>query len=170
MKAFHGIDRQKQRGAILVLALIMLVAISLLTVSSVRSSQIGLHMSLNEESRVVAEQSAQAMADYIVSDPVTTPVTGGAGFTVCTPGEPNCNLNNLPIANPSLAAAVAANHMSARVQRMAPEFRPPPRIVGSSIDKFTTATFSVTSTFDRSNEALGRQTIVEGVTVLVPLY
>ncbi len=170
MKAINGNFRKRQQGAILVIALIMLVAISLLTISSMSASKIGLHMSQNEESRVVAEQSAQAMADFIVSDPSTTPVIGGPGFTICTAGEAGCTSNALPVANPVLAAAVAADHISARVQRLAPAFRPPPRIVGSSIDKFTSATFSVTSTYDRSDEALGRQQIVEGVSVLVPLF
>ena len=47
--------RHRQRGAILVIALIFLVAITLYTVSSMRSSNIGLFMAQNEESRVAAE-------------------------------------------------------------------------------------------------------------------
>lgn len=161
---------RQQSGAILVVALIMLLAISLLTVASMQSSKIGMRMSQNEESRIVAEQSTQALADFIVANPGTTPVVGGAGFTVCTANEANCDSNNLPVVNATLAASIAANNMSARVQRMAPAFRPPPRIVGSSIDKFTSASFRVTTTYDRSDELLGRQQIVEGVMVLVPQF
>jgi len=58
-------SRQKQRGAILVISLMFLVAITLLTVSSMRSSNIGLHMAQNEESRTAAIQAAQALADVI---------------------------------------------------------------------------------------------------------
>ena len=51
-------SRQKQSGAILVVALMFLVAITLFTISSMRSSKISLHMAQNEESRVAATQAA----------------------------------------------------------------------------------------------------------------
>ena len=157
-----------QSGAILVISLIFLIAISLLAVGSMGSSSIGLHMAQNEESRIAAAQGAQAMADAIVSDTGSTPVVGGSGFTICTPAEAGCDRLDLPVANPFLQAEIAAGFVSARVQRLGPVFRPPPRIVESSIDKFTSASFEVTTTFDRVDESLGRQQITEGVLVLVP--
>jgi hypothetical protein len=54
------------------------------------------------------------------------------------------------------------------VERTGTIFRPPPRIVESSIDKFTSASFTVVTKFDRTSEGLGRQQITEGVLVLVP--
>lgn len=159
---------RKQRGAILVIALMFLIAITLFTVSSMRSTNIGLHMAQNEESRVAAVQAAQALADVIVANPASTPVTGTSGYTACTVGETNCDRYDLPVQNAVLATAVANNHISARVQRTGPEFLPPPRAVESSIDKFVSATFTVTTTYDRVDEGLGRQQISEGVLVLVP--
>jgi len=161
-------SRTRQSGAILVIALVFLVALSLLAVGSMGSSNIGLHMAQNEESRVAAEQGAQALADAIVSDTGTTPVIGTSGFTICTSGETGCDRNDLPIANAVLANAIAEGVISARVQRQGPAFRPPPRIVESSIDKFSSASFEVTTTYDRVDEKLGRQQITEGVLVLVP--
>lgn len=159
---------KKQSGAILVISLIFLIAITLLAIASMSSSNIGLHMAQNEESRVIAEQGAQAMADAIVSETGSTPVTGGGGFTICTAGEAGCNRNDLPVSNAFLKTAIANGHITARVQRMGPDFGPPPRIVESSIDKFTSASFEVTTTYDRVDETLGRQQITEGVLVLVP--
>jgi len=159
---------QKQSGAILVIALMFLVAITLFTISSMRSSNIGLHMAQNEEARIAAVQAAQALADAIVANPASTPVVGQSGFTACTAGQANCDRNNLPIDNSMLAGQVAAYHLSARVERTGTVFRPPPRIVESSIDKFSSASFRVTTTFDRVDEGLGRQQITEGVLVLVP--
>lgn len=160
----------RQDGAILIITLVFLVAITLLTVSSMQSSNVGLYMAQNEESRITAEQGAQALADAIVSNPSATPVVGGSGFTVCTVGESGCNSADLPIVNPVLATSVANGHISARVQRTGALFRPPPRVVESSIDKFTSASFEVSTTYDRSDESLGRQQIVEGVLVLVPNF
>ncbi len=160
--------KSKQSGAVLVIALMFLVAITLLTVSSMRSSKIGLHMAQNEESRIVAEQAAQALADAIVANPGSTPVVGVSGFTVCTVGEANCNRNDLPVDNSVLAGAVSESHISARVERTGLAFRPPPRIVESSVDKFSAASFKVTTTYDRTADGLGRQQVSEGVLVLVP--
>ena len=161
-------NRKKQSGAVLMIALMFLVAITLITISSMRSSNIGLHMAQNEESRIVAEQAAQALADAIVANPGSTPVIGVTGFTACTVGEANCNRNDLPVNNAILADAVASSHISARVERSGLAFRPPPRIVESSIDKFSAASFKVTTTYDRTADGLGRRQVNEGVLVLVP--
>ena len=149
-------------------ALVFLVAITLYTVSSMRNSKLGMHMALNEESRITAVQGAQALADAIVANPASTPVIGTTGFTACTAGEQNCNSNDLKVVDSDLTTSVAANHLSARVERTGLVFRPPPRVVESSIDKFTSAQFRVTTQYDRMDEGLGRQQITEGVLVLVP--
>ena len=158
----------RQRGAILIIALMFLVVITLLTVSSMKSSNIGLFLAQNEESRVAAEQAAQALADAIVASPASTPVIGSSGYTACTAGETGCNSNDLPVTDPVLASGVASNYIQARVEHTGTDFRPPPRAVETSIDKFTSASFRVTTTFDRSDEGLGRQQVTEGVLVLVP--
>jgi hypothetical protein len=162
--------RKRQQGAILVMTMIFLVAISIIAAASMQSSNIGLFMAQNEESRISAVQGAQALADAIVSNPAATPVIGGAGFTICTPGEYNCNRTDLIVDNSILALAVAQGHVSARVQRDGPLLRPPPRSIESSIDKFTAASFEVITTYDRTDEQLGRQQVTEGVLVLVPNF
>ena len=160
--------RHSQQGAILVVALMFLIAITLLTLSSMRATNIGLYMAQNEESRIAAEQAAQALADAIVANPGSTPVYGMQGFTACTAGEADCDRYDLPVGDPVLESAIASDHISARVERVGPIFRPPPRVVESSIDKFTSAGFRVTTTYDRMDEGLGRQQVSQGVLVLVP--
>ena len=161
-------SKRRQGGAILVVALMFLVAITLYTISSMRSSNIGLFMAQNEESRVTAEQAAQALADAIVASPASTPVVGTTGYTACTAGEANCTRNDLPVTDPTLAYAVANDHIRARVERTGTIFRPPPRVVETSIDKFSSASFRVVTTYDRVDEGLGREQVTEGVLVLVP--
>jgi len=159
-----------QRGAILVITMIFLAAISVLAISSMQSGNIGLRMAQNEESRISAVQGAQALADAIAANPASTPVIGGPGFTICTIGETGCNRTDLPIENAVLATSIARGYLTARVQRDGPLLRPPPRTVESSIDKFTSASFEVTATYDRTDEELGRTQITEGVLVLVPNF
>ena len=159
---------REQQGAILIVALMFLIAITLYTLSSMRSSNIGLFLAQNEEARVAAEQAAQALADAIVASPASTPVVGQSGYLACTAGVSGCNRNDLPVTNTILANEIAANHLQAQVERTGPEFRPPPRAVETSIDKFTSASFRVTTTYDRIGEGLGREQVTEGVLVLVP--
>ena len=166
MRSITPVNRQ--RGAILVVALMFLIAITLLTISSMRASNIGLYMAQNEESRIAAEQAAQALADAIVANPSATPVYGMQGFTACTAGQTGCDRYDLPVGDAVLESAIASNHISARVERVGPIFRPPPRVVESSIDKFTSAGFRVTTTYDRVDEGLGRQQVSQGILVLVP--
>ncbi|MDX1509233.1 MAG: PilX N-terminal domain-containing pilus assembly protein [Woeseiaceae bacterium] len=168
MNGITRIQIRRERGAILVVALVFLVAITLLTLSSMRSSNINLRMAQNEESRVAAVQAAQALTDAIIANPQSTPVVGSSGYTACTAAEANCNRNDLNVPDYSLQNDVAMNYLSARVERTGATYRPPPRVVESSIDKFTTASFNVTTTFDRARDGLGRQQITEGVIVLVP--
>lgn len=158
----------KQQGAILIIALIFLVAITLFTISSMRSSRIGLQMALNDESRIAAIQSAQALSDAIVANPGSTPVVGKTGYTACTAGEASCSRSDLVVDDLTLIDQIASNYVSARVERVGTVFRPPPRVVESSLDKFTSASFSITTTFDRAEDGLGRQQVTEGVLVLIP--
>ena len=167
MRNYAALQR-RQGGAILVVALMFLVAITLFTISSMRSSNIGLFMAQNDESRIAAEQAAQALADAIVASPASTPVVGEPGYTACTAGETGCNRNDLPVNDPVLASAVANDYIHARVERTGTLFRPPPRVVETSIDKFTSASFRVVTTYDRIDEGLGHEQVTEGVLVLVP--
>ena len=161
---------RRQSGVILVTSLVFLIAVTLLTIASMRSSIIGLHVAQNEESRIAAVQGAQALADAIVSDPNTTLVIGDPGFTICTATQHNCQRNDLTMTNPMMAQYAASGVVSARVERMFSALRPAPRGVESSMDKFAGASFEVRSTYDRVNEGLGQQTVVEGILVLVPTH
>lgn len=168
MKMTESRLARRQHGAILIIAMMFLVVITLITMSSMRSSKIGLYLAHNDESRVAAEQAAQALADAIVATPASTPVVGVSGYTACTAGESDCNRNDLPVVNATLAAAVDSSHMAARVERTGATFQPPPRAVQTSIDKFSAASFRVTTTYDRVADGLGREQVTEGILVLVP--
>jgi hypothetical protein len=174
MSLYRTVSRNFERGAALVTSLIFLIVISLFTVTSIRSSTLGVRMAQNEEARFVAIQAAQALTEIVVGAPGATPVTGTHGFSICTLNwdEGACNLpGGLDPVLPAgyVADEVAADNLRGRVVRFAPTEKPPPRMIESSLDKFTTATFEITAKFDRSAEGLGAARLVEGVLVLVPV-
>lgn len=161
--------RNSQRGAALITALVFLGVITVLSITSMRGSTIGVRLAQNEEARLIGVQDAQALTEAIVATPSATPVIGGAGFSICTAMEPGCNRYGVPLPV-TLANEVALGHLSARIERLTPPLKPPPRVLESSIDKFSAASFQVRATYDRSAEGLGQVQLVEGMIVLVPNF
>lgn len=158
----------KQQGAVLITALVFLLAVTLLSTSSMRASTIGVRLATNEESRVAAVQTAQGLTEAIIGSPASTPVIGGAGFSNCTNGEGGCERYLVDVPVGYLTQAVDAGYLTARVERLTPPEKPPPRVLASSIDKFSAASFQIAATYDRTEEGLGRARVVEGLLVLVP--
>jgi len=169
MSNTHPPVRASETGAALITALVFLGVITVLSITSMRESTIGVRMAQNEEARLSGLQTAQALTEAVIATPAATPVIGGAGFSICTAGEAACNRYGIPLP-PVVANDVAQGHLSARVQRMTPPQKPPPRVLESSIDKFSAASFQVTATYDRTDEGLGAVQLVEGMIVLVPNF
>ena len=171
----------RQRGAALILSLVLLVVVTLIAVSSIRSTNQELRMSLNEETRADAFQYAQGLVDWIVVTAGTTPVVGQIGDRLCISGftpDPGfvCN-RNFAIGEPDLAledarvdaiADCATCEYSAEIVRVGSEDSPPPRGIGTSVDKFGAAPFQVRSRYDLTEVGLGRAEVTEGALVLVP--
>ena len=158
----------RQTGAILITSMIILIVMVVLGMASVRISTMELRMANNEEASMSAFQSSHALGDLVAATPTATPVTGLPGFTICTPAEAGCDLNNLLFPIGFIGAEVAAGTLNARIQRLAPALRPPPRGIESSVDKFSAAVFQVQATYDRADEGRGRAQTTEGLLVLVP--
>jgi Tfp pilus assembly protein PilX len=63
---------QKQRGFVLVLAIVLLASLTLIGVSSMNSASIELKAAANEQQHQIAFNAVQSMIEYSISDPVTT--------------------------------------------------------------------------------------------------
>lgn len=158
--------RNDQRGGVLLVSLIFLIVIGLLGLSSLTTSRLELRMANNEEVRTSALQMAMAFADGVVATPAMTPVFGNVGYTLCTPGQPDCDNPSLFMPDPNLAPEVAAGNLSGTVVLRTAGNSPPPRGLGFSADKFAAAGFQLTSTYDRADEGLGSATISQGLLIL----
>jgi hypothetical protein len=167
----NPMNGHRQRGIVLFASLIFLIVVTMIGLASMRSSTLELRMSLNEESRVSAFQQAQAMSDAIIFTPSSTPVVGDVGHRICTtsvPGAVACDQRDLMIPNAFIQGEIGAGTLSAIVERVGSDTRPPPRGLDSSLDKFAAPTFRIQSTYDREAEGLGSSTLNEGVLVLIP--
>ncbi|MCZ6498905.1 MAG: hypothetical protein O6844_00200, partial [Gammaproteobacteria bacterium] len=122
----------------------------------------------NQETAVNSFQSSQALSDAIIDATASTPVIGDPGCTICTGTGIHCNIENWRLPSGMYTDQMNTGVMNGVITRLSPALRPPPRGIGSSADKFSAAAFSITSTFDMADQGLGRDTVVEGVLILVP--
>jgi type II secretory pathway pseudopilin PulG len=171
-----------QRGAALVVALLILIVITVLSIAAMRNSTMQLRMAINEQQRGEAFQSAQAAIEHVVAkakDQVGRgkyfPVIGTTGYKICTANVSGCNAYPdpppVPTTSPQCPPSTpppfcAAN--SVKIERLEPDLRPPPRGTETSIDKYDVATFGIDSRFDKSSQGQGQAELIQGFIVLVP--
>jgi len=155
--------KAKQRGAVMMVTLVFLVVLGIMALTSMQSSKLELRMAGNEAVRATAHQISQALIDAIIATPVMTPVIGNTNFMLCTNGQPNCDLASLFMPG-VLAADVANGDLMATAQLV--EIGPPPPGTGYSADDFVGNFYTVSSTYDRSDEGLGRAAITQGIIIL----
>ncbi len=155
-------------GFALPTALILMVIIVLIALSSVEFSATGLRQAGNDETAIQAQESAQSVIDATVADADNTPVIGNAGYKVCTPGVSGCNANTISLPGNLYATEISAGDVVVTAERADPAFRPPPRGLNTSVAAFTAAVFAIEGAYDKSDEGLGQTEIREGVVILVP--
>lgn len=164
----HG-NLKKQRGASLLIAVIFMLLLAMLGMIGMQTSRLQLRMANNVEVKANAEQAAQALIDAVAANPAMTPIIGGVGYTLCTPGGPDCDSESLYMPAGDLVAEVDDGHLSGNAVVTSPPNSPPPRGMGFSADKFSGSSFRVTSDFDRADDGLGRATITQGLVVVTPV-
>ena len=160
----------RQQGAALITALVLLIIITAIALSAMRSSTQELRMAVNAEEKVTAGQIARALSDGVTANPASTPVVGGVGRRLCSPLTGDnlpCDDYTLPVP-PQAAALAPAGQRFVSVERLGAEDRPCPRGIGMSLVGFGCAAFRVHSQFDGSATRQGRADVNEGVLVAVP--
>jgi hypothetical protein len=168
-----GMNRRKNSGAVLILTMIFLLLLTIIAGTVMQTSQQEFQMAGNNQFREEASLRAQAIASEISSVADNFPVTGGVGYTVCDPNDPDadCNTENF-LAAPGFAAAPEGVDVSYQVVRQGPllleslPFRQSESSVSSS-PAFDAAIFEVSVEVDGSAARLGRAEVVQGVAVVV---
>jgi Tfp pilus assembly protein PilV len=167
----HG-PRERQQGAALITALIFLIIITVIALSSMRSSTQELRMAVNAEEKLTAGQLAQAVADALWTNANATPVIGEVGRRICTAnftGGPACDDLSLVLPGDVAVMIPAAGQASVAVERLNPETRPCPgfTMAGAGAGGFGCAAFRVHARYDGTAARGGRADVYEGVLVQV---
>lgn len=167
----------RQNGVVLVVALVLLVAITLLSLAGMSTTTLELMMATNQQSRVNSFQQAEAGIDAVTADLNNFPVTGAVGTERCTPDFNNTskyydassevNCGSFDVTTPT---GFDLTHSRAAVERMPPLLQPAPRFIETSAEKLKVATFKVDSRYDAREIRGGRAEHNQGllVTVLTP--
>jgi len=154
MKSIH----QRQNGTVLVVALVMLAALTLMSTAAVDSAVMGLRISRNVEEQVNAFQTAQAAVDSVISDTANLPLTGplNAAVTVAVSG------------NPFVADTVAGESVTAHAERTIDCGMPPRLNAGTSLLAYSSFSFRVGADIDRAATGRGSSSVRQGYLVLGP--
>jgi hypothetical protein len=162
---------KRQHGAALITALIFLIIITVIALSSMRSSTQELRMALNAEEKLTAAQLAQAVADSLWLNPNATPVIGEVGRRVCTSPVPTsvagCDDATLVLPAEITQMLPATGQAFVAVERLNPETRPCPGFtIANELGGFGCAAFRVHARYDGTAVRGGRADVYEGVLVL----
>jgi hypothetical protein len=165
-------NRHRERGATLLIALVLMALLTIGAAATLRFSTSGLRVAVNEELRSDALQSAQSLIDAILVVPTNLMLTYGIGETNCVAGVSGCDHQTLVF---DTAKAVTIfdrpdSTGSIIVRRLSPEASTPPRGAGYSAVRFQASFLQVESSYDGTLGGWGRAATNEGVAVVIPYY
>lgn len=173
-----------QRGAAMFTALIMLIAVTLLSLASLGTSLMELRMSSNEEQGMLAFQTAQGAIDVVIdqdekSTAATTKnfaVVGSLGYTKCTQNAQaplKCQENSLvlepaemfPITPTSTGPVTQVG-----IERISDSGCPPrSKKLATSCSKQNAAVFKVDAVVNRIAMGRGKAGVSQGYLKLIPV-
>lgn len=165
-----------QRGAALVTALFFLVVLTLLGLAAMQAGRVDLRLSLNEESRVDAMQSAQSALDLALDSESNLAVLPNAGQmqscyvgsrlsagTLAAEHDFSCSSNTTALELNTFFRQYT--YIGIRRERVGDnDFAPASALrAGDSGDRFRYAAFAVTAGYDRTAERQGAAEIEQGI-------
>lgn len=152
-----------QRGAALFTALIMLIALTIISLASLGTSLLELRMANNTEAGISAFQSAQSAIDNVIfNDTANFVITGDLNNTNCTTNaDGTCDARNVELPVPF----VSNNQVT--ITRTS-DSGCPPADLETSCSKSKAASFDIYSKYDRSALGQGRAELNQGYVKLFP--
>jgi hypothetical protein len=147
---------RRQRGATLVVSLLLLICVTVLSTTAVSMSVMELRMSSNVEANVNNFQTGAAAVDYVLSDASNLPVIGP--LNVPTP---------VPLAGTPFATE-PGDSVTASAVRVA-DCAPPPRMAAAtSMKNYSAFNFEVSANVKKHTSGMGEAGMVQGYIVLGP--
>ena len=155
-------NKTSQRGAALFAALIILLAVTMLSMASFQTSLLELKMSGNTESTSRSLHMSQAAIDDVIHDVnLNFAIVGGPEYENCTSNISGCDETNVVLPSPQFDS-----DSKIKITRISDAAC----ISGSSCTMFKGVTFSIESDYDKATQGLGRAFLVQGLIRIIPTF
>lgn len=159
-------DIKKQSGTALITALVLLVALTMVALSSMQATSVQVQISGNDEASVEAYEYAQSVIDAVVETSTNFVVGADAGYTNCMVAETGCDATTLNLTQ----SMFSGKNLQAKVELL--KIGQSPRLVnGNSMSQTNGAYFSISGKYDMTAPAdgnRGKAEIVQGYVMIIP--
>lgn len=151
-----------QKGTALVTALVLLVALTMVSLAGIQSSSVQLQISGNDEETVQAYEYAQSVVDATIENPAYFSVGAANGHTICLAAEADCD--DTPIS--FTETMFTGKNLQAKVTLV--KVGPAPRMYNASdLENTTAAYFDVKGRYDETSNQGGKANIVQGMVKVI---
>lgn len=170
MQGPGAVSNSRQRGLVLVLALVFLLLLGLLASGLMQTSMLEFRMSTNAQSRELSLQQAQAIVDELSTREANFTLAQGVGYTVCG-STGSCDAAVLTVSEPLLERPEGVE-LHYAIQRQPPLIRRglplrEPEGVVSSARAYDAALFETTVSIDGEAARVGSVRLAQGIAVRV---
>lgn len=157
---------KEQAGTALITALVLLVALTMVALSSMQSTSVQLQISGNDEASVEAYEYAQSVIDAVVENSTNFVVGSDTGYTVCMVAETGCDATTINLTE----SMFSGKNLQSKVSLL--KIGQSPRLVnGNSMSQTNGAYFSISGKYDMTapaNGNRGKAEIVQGYVMIIP--
>jgi PilX N-terminal len=157
--------RSRQRGVALAVSLIMLLLLTVIGVTAMRSSIFESQMARNEEARIGAFERAQSIVDSVIETPGNF-LGSEPGDTNCTDAVANCD-NDLVDLDDELIEGEHDERSSAIVTYLSCRDKLPRRL-NVSENAYDGAEFQIEGRYDGVAKKQGRSALAQGALIVIP--
>lgn len=151
-------------GTALVTALVLLVALTIVSLSGMQATSMQIQISGNDEAAVEAYQYAQSVVDAVIEDNGNFVVGASDGYTLCASSEAGCDSVSITLGN-SMFSGLG---LQAKVELLKLSGAPRLSSNASSAAAFDGAYFKISGRYDETSNNRGKANVVQGYLMIIP--
>ena len=151
-----------QHGTALITALVLLVALTMVSLAGIQSTSVQLQISGNDEETINAYEYAQSVVDAVIENQSNFSVGATNGYTICMSAETGCNDTPITLSETMFSSV----NLQAKVTLV--KVGPAPRMTNASdLENTTAAYFDVKGRYDETGNQGGKANVVQGLVKVI---